>query len=133
MDMGSELSKTVATFIVQKILIDPVSPSSSCQAIAHILYDMTMNDSHVNYDSTVLLGSQENTLKLLTCWEAFGRPAFDTRAYHTHILNKTSDLASCIERKKKGAGDGALPGTLQVLQHKAIPAQSQKMVLLICR
>ena len=27
MDMGSELSKTVATFIVQKILIDPVSSS----------------------------------------------------------------------------------------------------------
>ena len=34
MEMGSELSKTVATFIVQKILLDnvrPLLPHSSCQ------------------------------------------------------------------------------------------------------
>lgn len=29
MEMGSELSKTVATFIVQKILLDNVHPSTS--------------------------------------------------------------------------------------------------------
>ncbi len=30
MEMGSELSKTVATFIVQKILLDNVRPAPQC-------------------------------------------------------------------------------------------------------
>jgi hypothetical protein len=35
MEMGSELSKTVATFIVQKILLDDVS--AACQSIFELV------------------------------------------------------------------------------------------------
>ena len=51
MDMGSELSKTVATFIVQKILIDPVSPflqfeaAIPCKAAASYLLVFIVHQS----------------------------------------------------------------------------------------
>uniref|UniRef100_A0ACD5X587 Uncharacterized protein n=1 Tax=Avena sativa TaxID=4498 RepID=A0ACD5X587_AVESA len=114
MEMGSELSKTVATFILQKILLDKLGLIYICSiperlhAVGSILAYMVVSRPDQSAASARLLKH------IIRCFDRLSDNPSACAALQTHLLDVLKDgtVDSCL------ADDPATRGCLQQLMHK---------------